>query len=657
MQQLNKLEIDLNKSKQDTKRIQNDYEKLMLARDDVSSHLEELKEELIKIKSELKQAKERENRLIDENSELISENVQLQQHIARLKENLVEFDTTKHENKILIEKLDNKEAQLAEVISLKRIVEKQLEEALNTIKEERDHKFARNREFHERQEKLQLKHLKRMENKINAGGGVGSGNNPNFYDFDIEDDDDEMENGGGGDGGAGDMAGFDHHQKGSRTGGGQSLFSEINANELEKLETNIEELKTTIQQNELELNEYKTDMTTLLGHIDNMNTQLIRPYLLKTKGDAGDYQKPANEEQKLNKLVLSHLDKFKHDLESSLGSLDVTEDKKDVAFLKENLLLVRQNLEQLNQSINESINKAMTIAVVDTSVIVEEGTTASTTDVKVETPVTKTTELLGFSLNINSDSRVVAESTIELTNQLKAGYERLSKLKASSSSVVKDENAPGAPSNDVQELQDQIIKLKSLLSTKREQIATLRTVLKANKQTAEVALANLKSKYENEKLVVTETMQKLRNELKTLKEDAATFATLRAMFTARCDEYVAQLDESQRMLLAAEEERKTLNSLLRLAIQQKLKLTQRLEDLEMDNERQSGSSTTVSSSMSTGTTVSSTAPASSVASKLTSLNPLSSAFVSMATSSSSASSISTYPTGINETNNSNTGQN
>ncbi|RNA22773.1 bicaudal D -like protein [Brachionus plicatilis] len=81
-------------------------------------------------------------------------------------------------------------------------------------------------------------------------------------------------------------------------------------------------------------------------------------------------------------------------------------------------------------------------------------------------------------------------------------------------------------------------------------------------------------------------MQKLRNELKTLKEDAATFATLRAMFTARCDEYVAQLDKSQRMLLAAEEEKKTLNSLLRLAIQQKLKLTQRLEDLEMDNERQ-----------------------------------------------------------------------
>ena len=91
----------------------------------------------------------------------------------------------------------------------------------------------------------------------------------------------------------------------------------------------------------------------------------------------------------------------------------------------------------------------------------------------------------------------------------------------------------------------QVVKLKSLLSTKREQIATLRTVLKviilpsirpsdltkleeqniafnffvqANKQTAEVALGSLKSKYDTEKCIVSETMLKLRNELRLLKE-------------------------------------------------------------------------------------------------------------------------------------------
>ncbi|KAM3872065.1 protein bicaudal D homolog 2 [Diretmus argenteus] len=133
---------------------------------------------------------------------------------------------------------------------------------------------------------------------------------------------------------------------------------------------------------------------------------------------------------------------------------------------------------------------------------------------------------------------------------------------------------------DAETLLEEVLKLKSLLSTKREQIATLRTVLKANKQTAELALSNLKTKYETEKSMVSETMMKLRNELKALKEDAATFSSLRVMFASRCDQYVTQLDEMQRQLAAAEDEKKTLNSLLRMAIQQKLALTQRLEDLE-----------------------------------------------------------------------------
>lgn len=56
---------------------------------------------------------------------------------------------------------------------------------------------------------------------------------------------------------------------------------------------------------------------------------------------------------------------------------------------------------------------------------------------------------------------------------------------------------------------------------------------------------------------------------------------------SRCDEYVVQLDELQCQLAAAEEEKKTVNLLLRMAIQQKLALTQRLEDLEFHQEQSS----------------------------------------------------------------------
>lgn len=46
------------------------------------------------------------------------------------------------------------------------------------------------------------------------------------------------------------------------------------------------------------------------------------------------------------------------------------------------------------------------------------------------------------------------------------------------------------------------------------------------------------------------------------------------MFAARCDEYVAQLDAMQRHLASAEDEKRTLNTLLRKTITQKLALTQ-----------------------------------------------------------------------------------
>lgn len=58
---------------------------------------------------------------------------------------------------------------------------------------------------------------------------------------------------------------------------------------------------------------------------------------------------------------------------------------------------------------------------------------------------------------------------------------------------------------------------------------------------------------------------------------------------SRCDQYVSQLDEMQRQLAAAEDEKKTLSSLLRMAIQQKLALTQRLESLESPVEGTRGS--------------------------------------------------------------------
>lgn len=124
------------------------------------------------------------------------------------------------------------------------------------------------------------------------------------------------------------------------------------------------------------------------------------------------------------------------------------------------------------------------------------------------------------------DIKKYIDTIADQINCLKTSVEHTIQGKgvATEKGTVDDSNKENQK-EEMAELQEQVIKLKSLLSTKREQIATLRTVLKSNKNTAEVALTNLKSKYENEKLVVSDTMSKLRNELRILKEDAATFSS------------------------------------------------------------------------------------------------------------------------------------
>lgn len=116
----------------------------------------------------------------------------------------------------------------------------------------------------------------------------------------------------------------------------------------------------------------------------------------------------------------------------------------------------------------------------------------------------------------------------------------------------------------------------------REQVSSLRAVLRSNKISAESALECLRDKYESEKRLKDESMETLRRQLKQFKEDAATFASHRGMFTARCEELQGLVESAREGLRAAEQEKRTLNQLLRMAIQQKLGLMQRLEEVEMD---------------------------------------------------------------------------
>ena len=108
--------------------------------------------------------------------------------------------------------------------------------------------------------------------------------------------------------------------------------------------------------------------------------------------------------------------------------------------------------------------------------------------------------------------------------------------------------AMGAAASSPNDQPLQIARLKQIVQQKREQMGTLRAVLRANKQTAEQAHASLKHKYESERSAVTETMNKLRAELRTLKEEAATFVTLRTLFSERIEQMRTDCEDASRKL-------------------------------------------------------------------------------------------------------------
>lgn len=653
------LENDLKSCKLALERITSENTSFNSVISELQQHADTLEEQRRQLKSELKEYKIRENRNIMDYAELEEENCSLQKQVSQLKQSQVEFEGIKHEKKRLEEEIDDINMQLEESLTLKKITEKNLEEALNALQVEREQKHALKKELDTRLTQESMFNLSNLAQL----GGLSEGLKLNSHESDEEEGPNPALK-------RVEADAKNSQSKMPRKGPTKvnDILSEIQENEVKKLEELLEqsenekselqkaldEAKTLIEDTQKDLMEQKERADQLKAHITSVLSLNGSEKLSPNSDDSeeldrlieaeSDQEKRALLELKKNLMMneqkystalqqisglqseISKLqDKNLHggdpeiaealkelqskckkyedvinDLEKDLKAMSriANDSRGSLKLTQDDMIKVTEELAQLYHLVCEvngetpsrvMLEHAKATAQLQKSDSREgsdeqqdekasgEANEKDKTSKKKKPKSKKSTEDLG-EVDPTSAQKLT-ETILDQTKYLKKAVEHL--MEVSRSRAVDQEQA------DAQELQEQIVKLKAMLSTKREQIATLRSVLKANKSTAEFALANLKQKYENEKVIVTETMMKLRNELKALKEDAATFASLRAMFAQRCDEYVTQLDENQRQLAAAEEEKKTLNSLLRMAIQQKLALTQRLEDLEFDRERRS----------------------------------------------------------------------
>ncbi|KAK1901219.1 Protein bicaudal D like 2 [Dissostichus eleginoides] len=598
------------------------------------------------LRDDLRECEVREARLLQDYSELEDENITLQKQVSVLRQNQVEFEGLKHEIRRLEEDSQCLHSQLEEAMRLREIAERQLTEALETIKTEREQKATLRKE---------LSHYMTIGGSLYSSPFNISIDNLKLHDdhsiFYEPDNDDLIR---GFENGLAKMAECEEDNRGNKReafkpapGLVDDLLTELNISEIQKLKQQLMQVErekssliNSLQENQKHLEQaYGTvseqketvnKLTENLTAMRKLQASKERHSALDSEKDRdshddGDYYEldingpeilqckytvavsEAGELRQELKMLRtkyeecrtqyeeerSRLDSDVHDLRSKLASLEKISqaDQADVTRLEKELRLVStsagESLGSLNVAQDELITFSEELANLYNHVCMCNNETPNRVmlDYYKEGKAIVRREHRPEPMNVYNLVAIIRDQilhlqqavdrTMELSRQRLANLER---------STVADK--------DKEACIGEILKLKSLLSTKREQIATLRAVLKANKQTAEGALANLKSKYESEKGMVTETIMKLRNELKALKEDAAMFSSLRAMFATRCDEYVIQLDDMQRQLIAAEDEKKTLNSLLRMAIQQKLALTQRLEDLEFDHEQARRSSAT-----------------------------------------------------------------
>ncbi|XP_051011591.1 protein bicaudal D homolog 1 isoform X3 [Acomys russatus] len=693
------MQSELKQSRAVVTNVQAENERLSAVVQELKENNEMVELQRIRMKDEIREYKFREARLLQDYTELEEENITLQKLVSTLKQNQVEYEGLKHEIKRFEEETVLLNSQLEDAIRLKEIAEHQLEEALETLKNEREQKNSLRKELSQ--------YINLSENHISISVDglkfAEDGSEPN--------NDDKMN--GHIHGPLGKLNG-DYRTPNSRKGESlhpvSDLFSELNISEIQKLKqqliqverekaillANLQESQTQLEHTKGALTEQHERVHRLTEHVNAMrglqNSKELKAEIDCEKSrnsaeEAHDYEVDINGleileckyrvavtevidlkaeikalKEKYNKSVESYTEeKTKYESKIQMYDEQVTnlektskESGEKMAHMEEELQkmtgLANENHNTLNTAQdelvtfseelaqlyhhvclcnNETPNRVMLdyyrqsrvtrsgslkgpddprgllsprlsrrgvsspvesrtssepVSKENTETSSKEPSPAKTPTVSPvitappSSPVLDTSDLRREPMNIYNLNAIIRDQIRHLQKAVDRSLQ-LSRQRAAAREL-----APMID-KDKEALMEEILKLKSLLSTKREQIATLRAVLKANKQTAEVALANLKNKYENEKAMVTETMTKLRNELKALKEDAATFSSLRAMFATRCDEYVTQLDEMQRQLAAAEDEKKTLNTLLRMAIQQKLALTQRLEDLEFDHEQ------------------------------------------------------------------------
>lgn len=268
-----------------------------------------------KLRTELREIKFRETRLITDYSELEEENIALQKQVSALKSSQVEFESLKHEIRRLHEEMEISNSQVEELSNLKKIAEKHMEEALESLQSEREAKYALKKELDTHINRESFYNISNLAYSIRGMAneeGLGS---------DGEDDIPGLKRieASLSDGSASDLTSPDGKQV--------DLFSEVHLNELRKLEKQLEILekdKSSLTQNlrdsqaiversQGELQVFLNRLALLGAHVDGLQ-HLSHNYDKSITNSSEKANQLISQYQQWFKLSSREIDQLKHDL-------------------------------------------------------------------------------------------------------------------------------------------------------------------------------------------------------------------------------------------------------------------------------------------------------------------------------------------------------
>ena len=581
---LDKSVSDLKASQQSNQQLENDYDKAQVKIQELTSKIEDLEMIKTSLRNDLRDIKMKESQLASDFADLEEENVFLQKQIMQLKQAQVDYESIKYENKQLTEAVDELNHEVEALDKLKNIGEKNLSEAFELLQKEREEKSHLKKELDQRISSdsvnalqalasLGLKSFKESDDKYDEDMYNEENDNPALKKIETEIATSQVNE-------------FSRQEKAGENALMGDLFSEIHVTEIRKLEETIEKIEKEKEILEKSLEESTKNMESLkdesIKKVSDLEITLEN--LNKTYtgfAECSDDLKKLIKDYTSYQSAITHIHSLKKEIEHTKTTNASTANHPDVDIVIRRL---EAEVEDKSDMVKELSNVLQTTCDLLRQLSKDlSHLYCSMCSVRSEVPSKKLLEFERSRVSMSVEQPVQDSPYIACRKLCDFVGSQVGTMTLVMERIVEAEREKQI--NDPQtecmvELKEKNSELKSMLLTKKDQIATLRSVLKSNKNTAETALANLKQRFESERQQMIFELQRNRAELQSLKEEKATFTSLRASFAQRCDEYLTQLDELQLTLVKAEEEKKTLNSLLRMAMQQKMDLSNKMDEIK-----------------------------------------------------------------------------